>query len=211
MEVVKLGARIWPHQCLLKWLQMNTCTPVKELVNPWLAFAGVGVLQGGVYGQCTTYVSKTLSLSKHLEEVSPRAMFRGAAFAAVRDTVSQGAPFMLSGLVQQNLVDPVYQALGGDKRDGEAGSLGHGLRRATAVFGTSVSATVASQLPHNAQIRMQADPSVGYRTVVQTLFREHGAKAFYMGSHARIALLLVVNALNEVVLKQAWERTDSEP
>jgi hypothetical protein len=46
-----MSAAIFPHQTALKLLQMNTATPVKEHLNPWAAFAVVGVLQGGVYGQ----------------------------------------------------------------------------------------------------------------------------------------------------------------
>ena len=30
-------------------------------------------------------------------------------------------------------------------------------------------------------------------------------RVLYMGAHARIALLLVVNGLNDLVLKRAWE------
>ena len=160
----------------------------------------------GVYGQCTTYVSKKLGICKGTH-FSPREMFRGSLFAGARDTISQGAPFMLSGAAQQTMVDPAYRAISGADGDGDEG-LGHGLRRAVAVFGTSVCATVLSQFPHNAQIRLQADSTVNYGNVVQTLYREHGTRILWIGSHARIALLLVVNALNELILKRAWEQQD---
>ena len=81
---------------------MNLATPVKEYVNPWVAFGVVGVLQGSVYGQCTTYVSRALSLAKGAD-VSLQGMFRGAGFAAVRDTLSQGVPFMCSGLARRRV------------------------------------------------------------------------------------------------------------
>ena len=48
---VKLALRILPHQTALKLAQMNVSTPVKDSLNPWAAFAVVGVLQGAVYGQ----------------------------------------------------------------------------------------------------------------------------------------------------------------
>ena len=37
----------WTAQTLLKAAQMNLCTPVKEYLNPWAAFAMVGVLSSG--------------------------------------------------------------------------------------------------------------------------------------------------------------------
>ena len=46
-ELATISVRIFPHQCFLKWAQMNAATPVKEHANPWLAFGVVGVLQGG--------------------------------------------------------------------------------------------------------------------------------------------------------------------
>ena len=58
---------------------MNAATPVKEHANPWLAFGVVGVLQGGVYGQCTTYVSKLLGLAKKPPKLQD--LLRGSAFA----------------------------------------------------------------------------------------------------------------------------------
>ena len=45
----------------------------------------------GVYGQCTTYVSRALALAKTTPSISD--MLRGSAFAGLRDTVSQGVPF----------------------------------------------------------------------------------------------------------------------
>ena len=43
-ELATISIRIFPHQCFLKWAQMNAATPVKEHANPWLAFGVVGVL-----------------------------------------------------------------------------------------------------------------------------------------------------------------------
>ena len=90
-ELAKISFRIFPQQTALKCLQMNLATPVKEHINTWMAFGVVGVLQGGVYGQCTTYVSRALSLAKTTPSISD--MLRGSAFAGLRDTVSQGVPF----------------------------------------------------------------------------------------------------------------------
>lgn len=56
-QLASMSMRIFPHQCALKWLQMNCATPVKEHLSPWVAFGVVGVLQGGVYGQCNIHFS----------------------------------------------------------------------------------------------------------------------------------------------------------
>ena len=56
------------------------------------------------------------------------------------------------------------------------------VRRMAAVMSCSIGATVASQFPHNCQIRMQADPSLGYAGVVRVLTSEFGIRAFYSES-----------------------------
>ena len=134
-------------------------------------------------------------------------MFRGSGFAGLRDTISQGVPFMYASTVQSAVVDPQLkpQAGAGAGAD-ETSDLGHGLRRAVAVIGTSIGATVLSQAPHNCQIRLQADHSLSYGGAVAGLWREHGARMLYMGASARVALLLLVNGLNEMLLKKAWAK-----
>lgn len=198
--LAKLGLQIFPHQTMLKALQMNAATPVKEYVSPWLAFGLVGVLQGGVYGQCTVHYSKALQLAK---TVTFAGVFRGSLFAGMRDTVSQGVPFMCSSSVQTSLVNPLLSTA--PLPDGESAS-GATIRKVVAVGGTSVFATFASQCFHNAQIKMQADNSLSYSRAVTSIWQEHGIKMFWMGGSARVALLLLVNGLNEVLLKRAWNK-----
>ena len=195
-QLARMSMAIFPHQAALKWLQMNAATPVKSELSPWLAFGVVGVLQGGVYGQCSVHFSKALQLSKN---VTLAGMFRGSGFAGVRDTVSQGFPFMCSDAVQKAIVDPLLGA-----NPGPGDELGHGLRRAISVMGSSIFATLLSQGAHNAQLRLQADHSLSYAGAVSELWAQHGLRALYMGASARVTLLLIVNGLNEVLLKKAW-------
>ena len=134
-------------------------------------------------------------------------MFRGSGFAGLRDTISQGVPFMYASTVQSAVVDPLLKPQAGAGADAdETSDLGHGLRRAVAVIGTSIGATVLSQAPHNCQIRLQADHSLSYGGAVAGLWREHGVRMLYMGASARVALLLLVNGLNEMLLKKAWAK-----
>jgi len=196
-ELARMSMRIFPHQTALKALQMNAATPIKEYLNPWFAFGAVGILQGAVYGQCNVHFSRALKLSQTVTLTA--GLFRGSAFAGVRDTISQGIPFMCSASVQSSLVDPLL------KPDAEAAeSTGHTLRRALSVIGTSICATFMSQAAHNCQIRMQADPALSYGRAVSELWAQHGVRVLWMGGSARVLLLLVVNGLNELVLKKAW-------
>ena len=116
---------------------------------------------------------------------------------------------MYASTVQSAVVDPLLKpqaGAGAGAGADEASDLGHGLRRAVAVIGTSIGATVLSQAPHNCQIRLQADHSLSYGGAVAGLWREHGARMLYMGASARVALLLLVNGLNEMLLKKAWAK-----
>jgi hypothetical protein len=173
---------------------MNASTPVKETLNPWAAFALVGVLQGGVYGQCNVYFSKALQLGG-ARQASLRGVFRGSAFAAVRDMISQGVPFMCSATARATLLDPVWKA------DDEAQQT---AKRWISVLSTSVFATYLSQGFHNFQIAMQANQSLSYVDAVKSVWRQHKFGTFYKGAEARVGLLLIVNILNELLLKKAW-------
>ena len=194
LQLARMSVGIFPHQVALKWLQMNAATPVKENLNPFCAFFVVGVLQGGVYGQTNVHFSRVLKLSQN---ASYAGAFRGSLFAGLRDTVSQGLPFVCSAGVQRAVVDPLLAS-------DEGSEAGHGVRRALAVFGTSIFATFLSQGAHNCQLRMQADQSLGYGRAVHELWTQHGVRMLYMGASARVALLLLVNSLNELLLKKAW-------
>lgn len=172
---------------------MNASSPVKEYLNPWAAFAMVGVLQGGVYGHCNVHFSKALELGK---VASLKGVFRGSAFAGLRDTISQGVPFMCSGSVRENMLDPYWKT--------EEGTAAHSAKQWSAVISTSVFATYMSQGFHNFQIAMQADQSLSYSQALKTVMQQHGIKSFYKGAEARVGLLLIVNILNELLLKPAW-------
>eukprot|EP00924_Labyrinthula_sp_SR-Ha-C_P001665 maker-scaffold_18-snap-gene-5.1-mRNA-1 protein AED:0.03 eAED:0.03 QI:76/1/1/1/1/1/4/121/245 len=195
---VKLAMRILPHQTCLKALQMNASTPVKESLNPWAAFFVVGVLQGGVYGHANIFFSKTLKIGKKL---SYAGMLRGVGFAGVRDTFSQGIPYVFSKTVEEKLFSPVFSKVSENKSDALLG-----VQRWTAVLSTSVFATYVSQCFHNCQITMQTDQTLTHLTAARAAFKQNGFSILYKGGEARVGLLLVVNVLNELLLKKAWEQ-----
>ena len=192
-EMVMLAARIFPVQTLLKATQMNASTPVKEHISPWVAFGVIGVLQGGVYGQANVYFSQKLQIAK---KVDMKGMFRGVLFAGVRDSISQGVPFLFSSVVREKIAEPAI----GKNAVSQWGS----------VISTSVVATYISQGLHNAQILMQADHSLSYQSTVKMLWERNGMSLFYRGAEARVGLLLVVNVLNELLLKPAWSKVPVE-
>jgi len=191
-----LAARILPHQTLLKVAQMNASTPVKEHLNPWAAFAVVGILQGGVYGQSNVFFSQNLGIGK---DVSLKGVFRGWGYAGARDMMSQGIPFVFAEKVRKNVLDQAWDT--SDQPDGVADQ----IKQYAAVIGTSVVATYMSQGCHNCQITMQTDQTLGHLGALRKAYAANGLSLLYKGAEARVGLLLIVNVLNEVFLKKAWE------
>jgi hypothetical protein len=195
-RMMSLAARVFPIQTLLKSIQMNIGTKVKEVLNPWAAFAVVGILQGGVYGQCNIFFSKELGIAK---KASLLGMFRGVAFAAGRDTISQGVPFMCSAFVKKHVIEAVFPT------DEHTSDTIKSVKQWASVLSTSVVSTYASQFFQNCQITMQANQELGYAGTLQHVFKRNGMSVFYKGAEARVGLLIVVNVLNELLLKPAWE------
>eukprot|EP00746_Dinoflagellata_sp_MGD_P110304 gnl/MRDRNA2_/MRDRNA2_473688_c0_seq1.p1 gnl/MRDRNA2_/MRDRNA2_473688_c0~~gnl/MRDRNA2_/MRDRNA2_473688_c0_seq1.p1 ORF type:complete len:177 (+),score=11.19 gnl/MRDRNA2_/MRDRNA2_473688_c0_seq1:29-532(+) len=163
----------------------------------------MGVLQGGVYGHGNIHFATKLNLGSEPPVLSLRGMFRGAGFAGCRDCVSQGVPFAFSRTMERVVYDPIWPS-GFGTRSTESGAT-NPVKRACAVMTTSIIATCMSQGLHNCQIRMQADQTITYPGVVQDLFKEHGLRFLYKGCSARVMLLLILNGLNEVFLRPAWE------
>jgi len=188
-----LSARILPHQTVLRVLQMNVISPVKEYLNPWAAFGIIGILQGGVYGHGNIFFANQLKLGKVL---SYKGMFRGVAFAGVRDMISQGIPFMLSQEVKRTLLDPIWHT--------EPGTTASKTKSWVSIIGTSIFATYTSQGFHNLQIIMQSNQKMSYVSAIENAWRVNGVSLLYRGAEARVGLLLIVNVLNELLLKPAW-------
>lgn len=128
-------------------------------------------------------------------------MFRGVLFAGCRDMVSLGVPFSCSSWVRQNVVDPLLPT-----DPGEPESAASSAKQWVSVLGTSVAATYMSQGLHNCQITMQANQSLSYAGVLKKAVTEIGLPILYRGAEARVGLLLIVNILNELLLKKAWEQ-----
>ena len=194
-RMLKLSAAIFPVQTLMKVIQMDISTPIKEALNPWFAFASVGIIQGGVYGQANIYFSKQLGLNKN---VNIRGMFRGAGFAAGRDTFSQGFPFMCSNWTRKNIFDRVIPVTN------DSGPISLFANKWAPILSTSILGTYLSQGFMNCQIIMQTDPTLTHISTLRTAWERNGIKLFYRGAEARVGLLLIVNILNEVLLKPAW-------
>lgn len=195
-KMASLAARVAPVQVGIRIAQMNITTPVKENLNPWAAFALIGVLQGGVYGQCNVFFAKQLGISK---SSSILGMFRGARFAAARDTISQGIPFMCSSLVRKYVFDPILPT------DDSSSAHVVAIKHWASILSTSITSTYASQGFHNMQTTMQANQSLSATEAVQELWKRNGLSLFYKGAEARVGLLLAINVFNQLVLKPAWE------
>lgn len=192
-RLIRLSGPVILPQTILKAAQMNASSPVKEYLNPWAAFAMVGVLQGAVYGHANVYFSNALKLGK---VASLTGVFRGSAFGGLRDSISQGVPFVCSDCVRESILDPYFKT--------EVGTTAHSIKAWSSLISTSVAATYMSQGLHNLQISMQADQSLTYSQTIKSVMKQHGIKTFYKGAEARVGLLLIVNILNELLLKPAW-------
>jgi hypothetical protein len=207
-QIVRLAMGIFPHQAVLMSLQLNASTAIKDLVNPWGAFFIVGVLQGGIYGFSNIHFSKAWNLGTAAASAPNmvarvRVLFRGSGFAGVRDTISQGIPFMLSGTVHANIMDVLLPTE--PRAEDEPASPIDLFKHWTSLFTTSIAATYMSQGLHNCQTTMQTNTNVGYAGAVTKVWTEHGLAAFYRGAEARVIMLLIINMLNELLLKPAWE------
>lgn len=194
-RMIKYSAIVFPAQTLLKTIQMDIGTPVKEYLNPWAAFAVIGVLQGGVYGQANIYFSKEMKIATTTKLTG---MFRGVLFAGTRDILSQGVPFMLSPYMRKYVFDPLFPT------KADSSPVLEDFKYWGSVLTTSVFATIASQGCQNGQITMQSDQSLSYARAIKKLWNENGVKMFYRGAEARIGFLLIVTVLNQLLLKPAW-------
>jgi hypothetical protein len=196
--VAKMGrmvTAVYPQQVALRMAQVNLATPVKENMNPWVAFCVLGVLQGAVYGQGNISFARMLGLEK-VANFSIRTMFRGSIFAGLRDIISQGVPFMLSKSLSQRFLDPIVPANTGPSKM---------FKHWFSVLSLSVASTYISHGFHVCQTTMQTQ-NVGYAQAVRSLSKERGIAGFwFVGARARVALLLVTNVFNELFLKPAWD------
>mmetsp|Transcript_4323 Transcript_4323/g.5011 ORF Transcript_4323/g.5011 Transcript_4323/m.5011 type:complete len:259 (-) Transcript_4323:342-1118(-) len=195
-EGVNLARRILPQQTLLKLVQMNVSTPVKNELNPWAAFAVVGVLQGGVYGHSNVFFSQQLNIGK---QVSMKGIFRGSGYAACRDMVSQGIPFVFAEKVKENVFDQAWDT--SSDPDGVASK----SKQYLSVMCTSIVATYLSQGCHNCQIMMHSDQTIGHVGAFRKAFALNGWKLFYRGGEARVGLNIIVTFLNQLFLKHVWD------
>ena len=195
-QMFRLPYSILPVQTILKTSQINVSTPIKESFNPWLAFGLIGVLQGGVYGQANIYFSKKLKIGK---VYSYKGLFRGTPFAALRDMISQGLPFMMTEEFCSKVLDPIWIT----KKE-SSGTLQHEIKHWISITSLSVVSTFLSQGLHNCQIIMQSNQKLSYLGTIQQAFGENGVNIFWRGVEARLGLLLFVNILNEFLIKPAW-------
>jgi len=194
----RMCARIYPAQVGLRMVQVNLASPIKDNLNPWAAFAALGVLQGVVYGHANVTFAKALKL-EGVHKLSPFGIVRGSGFAATRDLISQGIPFMLSKRFCTHVVDPILGEVA------ESNPFMQGVRHYASVLTLSAISTVVSHGLHNGQQVMQTHQELSYAQALSRLYKDHGIKFLYKGAQARVGLLMVTNVFNELFLKPAWQ------
>lgn len=173
-----LGPVLLP-QSILRYSQLHFSEYIKSLFSPWLAFGAIGVLQGGIYGHANHYFSHRLGLP--LKTGLLKSVFRGSPFAANRDIVSQGIPFMITDKYQNQQTPLQYWSL---------------------LIGSSISSTYLSHPLHNCQVLLQTNSNLSYSDAIRELVKN---KSYFKGAESRIGLLLVTNIFNELFLKPVWK------
>tara|TARA_R100001163_G_C5067706_1_gene207040 strand:+ start:2027 stop:2740 length:714 start_codon:yes stop_codon:yes gene_type:complete len=177
---IKGSCKMIPKQLILRSGQLLFANQLKESTNnTFIAFAGIGITQGIIYGHCTSNWLKWIKLPF---KISPNPL-AGFGYAAMRDIISQGIPFYVGQNIN-NKLDNKYTLL--------------------AVSGTSLVSTVASQGLHNCQTIMQIK-NVGYKKSAIKCWNRHGFKMLYVGCEARICMMLGVNILNYLFLRDIWK------
>mmetsp|Transcript_10146 Transcript_10146/g.16402 ORF Transcript_10146/g.16402 Transcript_10146/m.16402 type:complete len:302 (+) Transcript_10146:100-1005(+) len=188
----RICSSIYPQQVALRIAQVNLGTPVKDHLSPWVAFGVLGVLQGAVYGHANINFARKLKIDKTLKL---SMIFRGSGFAALRDTISQGIPFMLSDAIRTKCLDPILPSK--DPFNNHA-------KRWSSLIYCSIVSTYLSQGFHNCQTAMQTHPELSYVGSLNSMMKTHGVRFLWKGAEARVGLLVVTNIFNEVFLKPIW-------
>jgi hypothetical protein len=196
-ERLRLASAVFPGQVLLKYMQVNIATLMKEAVNPWIAFGLMGLLQNVIAAHMNIHFSKQLKVGKKFAGIA--GVLKGCHFAGIRDMMSQGIPFMLSPVVNKHVMDKLYPT------DSKSAQM---AKHWSSMALTSFIATVISQGMQNCIIAMHADHSRNSVGTIRQLWQQNKWSMLYKGAEARGPLVLYVCVLNEYLLKPAWEAVE---
>jgi hypothetical protein len=185
--------RLFPAQAMMRYGQVNASSIMNDNLNTWCAFGTMGVLQGMIYGHANVGILNQYT-KRQTKIHTLRQTLRGSGYAALRDMGSQGIPFVCSGYIH-DWVRSSYPSVS---------QLPTPLTKSIAVMGTSVFSTIITQGLHNCQTVMQTHPNLTHITAPQTLWKQHGISSCWKGVYSRIGLLLIINGLNELLLKPTW-------
>mmetsp|Transcript_27225 Transcript_27225/g.64268 ORF Transcript_27225/g.64268 Transcript_27225/m.64268 type:complete len:326 (-) Transcript_27225:145-1122(-) len=190
-SILMMSLAVVPIQTMLKMFQLNVGTPITQKLNPWAAFAFMGMVQGGVTGQANVFFSRCFGIG------NPQLLdaFRGYPLAGTKEIIAQGLPFAFSDLMEKKLLDPLLPSK----------IFSPTFKSAVALFSTSALGTVISQIGHNMQMTMVSNPALSYSAAAKQLWLSNGAGMFFSGAATRGGLMLLVNVLNECILKRAWQ------
>lgn len=179
--------RIFPQQVALRFTQLHISLFSKEHLSPYLTFGIIGVLQGGIYGHANVYLAKQLNI---VNKVAFRNMFNGSLYAFSRDSISQGAPFLLSDRFKSSIINPLFPFLS-DK-----------TQQFLSIGTLSITFTALSHPFHNLQMIMQLNSKYRYKDSLVQLI--NNKRLLLKGVESRILLLFVTNLFNEIYLKPIW-------
>ena len=175
---------IFPQQILFRYGQLHASTLCKENISPIPTFGIIGILQGGVYGHSNLYFSKRLGITS---DIKISDCFRGPVFAASRDIISQGVPFMLTEKVSETLF----------KENSEK-------YHYPVLFAISALITSLSHPLYCMQLFAQNSRNKSQLQIAIEKCKTHRWSLFYKGIEARLVLLELTNLFNDIFLKDVW-------
>ena len=176
---------IYPQQFILRYAQIHVSTKVKENLSVIPAFGLIGILQGGIYGHTNLYFSNKFGITKNIKITD---YFRGPIYAASRDILSQGMPFLLTPKIEKMIFNDNSTKY-----------------HYPTLFGISLISTFLSHPFHCLQIYCQNNRNKNQYQIAKEIIKKHKLSLFYIGIESRIILILFTNLFNDFFLREIWE------
>lgn len=181
---IRYVPNIFPQQVILRYGQLHVSTLCRDNISPIPAFGIIGILQGGIYGHSTLYFSNRLCITNNIK-ISD--YFRGPVFAASRDIVSQGIPFLLTDKIAKNIFEENAEKY-----------------HYPVLFGLSALTTSLSNPLHCMQIFTLNNRNKSQLQIAIETCKTHKWSLFYKGIESRFILLSLTNLFNDIFLKDLW-------
>ena len=192
---LKFVPRIFPQQIGLRYGQIYLSTECKNYLSPTCAFGLIGVLQGIVYGHSNLYFSQKMNI---IRDVKITNYLKGPVFAASRDIISQGIPFLFNNYIE----DLVFGNNNNNNNNNKNNK--NKITYYSSLSFLSISSTVLSHPFHCLQTYIQTQNNMSQYQAIKYLIQKERYNLFYKGIRGRFILLFITNLANDFFLNQLW-------